>query len=88
MIRVWHTEVLEANGPRLSSELGIVRLKGLDDVSRNVREISAGREMIWEQGRPYAPGSAAKGLMLGEISAYIACVSVLLDIPSWRYDEM
>ena len=74
-----------SNGPTFNSELGIVRLNGTPCCDVNVKSIVAGKLSISVHGRPNAPGSAANGLMSGEMSAFIAfAISVsktMLDVP-------
>ena len=72
MINVWHKERSELNGPTLSSLLGIVISKGFPSVDKIVKEITTGRDEIFEHGIPYAPGLDGLGLISGEIITYIA----------------
>ena len=69
MINVWHKLVLLANGPTLSSELGIVRLNGVPLCETNAMSITAGSVGMRLHAIPYVPGSFALGLMFGEIRA-------------------
>ena len=64
---VWQSSGLPANGPTLSSLLGIVRLNGLPSCAVNSKEISAGREASSEHAMPYVPGSSLYGWIWGEI---------------------